>query len=108
TSDQGGFYSAQDADSEGEEGKYYVFTPNEVKKVLGEEEGEYFNKYYNITLQGNFEGKNIPNLLHHKAEDLFHEDWSIENENIERMKEKLYHYRLQRTQLHKDDKILTS
>ena len=107
TSDQGGFYSAQDADSEGEEGKYYVFTPNEVKKVLGEE-GEYFNKYYNITLQGNFEGKNIPNLLHHKAEDLFHEDWSIEKENIERMKEKLYHYRLQRTQLHKDDKLLTS
>jgi len=63
TSPEGGFYSAEDADSEGEEGKFYVWSDDEIKKVLGEEDGEKFCAYYNITAQGNFEGKNIPNLI---------------------------------------------
>ena len=60
----GGFYTAQDADSEGEEGRYYVFTPSEVRKVLGADDGRRFCKIFDITPQGNFEGKSIPNLLY--------------------------------------------
>lgn len=63
TSEDGGFYSAQDADSDGVEGKYYLFEPEEIKKILREVEGCAFNQYYDITEVGNFEGKNIPNLL---------------------------------------------
>jgi len=59
----GGFYTAQDADSEGEEGRYYVFTPSEVKSILGEIDGKRFCSMFDITPQGNFEGKNIANLL---------------------------------------------
>ncbi len=59
----GGFYTAQDADSEGEEGRYYVFTPSEMKKVLGPDDGRRFCTLFDITPQGNFESKSIPNLL---------------------------------------------
>ena len=67
TSKEGGFFSAQDADSQGVEGKYYVFEPQEIIKLLGEKEGESFNSYYDITEKGNFDGKSIPNLLHNKG-----------------------------------------
>ena len=59
----GAFAGAQDADSGGEEGRYYTLTPEEVLSVLGEELGEKFNRCYHITPEGNFLGKNIPNLL---------------------------------------------
>ena len=72
TSPDGGFYSAQDADSDGAEGKYYVFDPREIEKVLGKETGAGFCKYYGITQQGNFQGKSIPNLLNtHEPDDRF-------------------------------------
>jgi len=58
----GGFYSSEDADSEGEEGKFYVWTRNEVIKALGETDGEIFCEFYDVTPQGNFEhGKSILN-----------------------------------------------
>lgn len=60
---EGGVYSTLDADSEGEEGKYYVWSPDEVMGVLGKEDGEFFCRVFDITERGNFEGKNIPNLL---------------------------------------------
>ncbi|MCL2337143.1 MAG: thioredoxin domain-containing protein, partial [Firmicutes bacterium] len=63
THPEGGFYSAEDADSEGVEGKFYVWTPAEVKEVLGADKGELFNQVYGITPEGNFEGQSIPNLL---------------------------------------------
>ena len=59
TASFGGFYSAQDADSEGEEGKYYVWTPDEIEAVLGVEDARLFCSYYGVTPEGNFEGKNI-------------------------------------------------
>lgn len=99
TDEQGGFYCGQDADSEGVEGKYYVFTPEEVKKVLGDVDGEEFCCLYDITDSGNFEGKNIPNRIN-KTQD----SWNRDDPRLQ----KLYDYRLQRTQLHKDDKILLS
>jgi uncharacterized protein YyaL (SSP411 family) len=58
----GGFYSSQDADSEGEEGKYFLWTPHEVKSVLGDEEGDLFCRYFDVTPAGNFEGKTILNI----------------------------------------------
>ncbi len=98
TSPDGGFYSAQDADSEGVEGKYYTFTLSEILDVLGKEKGARFAGVFDITEKGNFEGVNIPNLL--KSHDL-HGDFSQETE-------KLYSYRKRRSSLHLDDKILTS
>ena len=98
TSPGGGFYSAQDADSEGVEGKYYLFEPSEIIGVLGEKTGKEFNQYFDITEKGNFEGKNIPNLLQNDAvSDL----WDA-------CLPAVYEYRRKRYALHLDDKILTS
>ena len=94
----GAFYSAQDADSDGIEGKYYVFSDKELLELLGKEKGEAFNEYYGITAQGNFEGANIPNLLHHDKLE----------EKYEKERDKVFEYRKTRTKLHLDDKILTS
>lgn len=98
TSDEGGFYCAQDADSEGVEGKYYAFEPEEIRKVLGEKTGKAFNQLYDITDGGNFEGKSIPNLLKSS-------EW--ENTFAGGLQQ-LYEYRKGRHPLHLDDKILTS
>ncbi|MEL7655517.1 MAG: thioredoxin domain-containing protein, partial [Bacillota bacterium] len=101
TDEQGGFYSAQDADSEGTEGKYYIFTPDEILKLLGEQDGTLFNGFFDITGRGNFEGSNIPNLLKNKVYDPI-------PDMIRGMIPKVYEYRYNRTRLHKDDKQLTS
>lgn len=101
TSPEGGFYSAQDADSEGVEGKYYTFTPDEVIQVLGQEAGEEFNTYYQIRKGGNFEGKSIPNLIGVNT-------LRIGEDKLKNWQELLYEYRSSRTELKKDDKILTS
>ncbi len=98
TSSEGGFFSAQDADSEGEEGKFYLFTPDEVINMLGKADGEAFNKHFDITEKGNFEGKNIPNLL--KSD--------IENKDFDRLFSQIKDYRKKRVALHLDDKVLTS
>jgi uncharacterized protein YyaL (SSP411 family) len=58
----GGFYSTQDADSEGEEGKFYVWTPAEVEQILGADAAKTFTYCYDVSAQGNFEGHNILNL----------------------------------------------
>jgi len=97
TSPEGGFYSAQDADSEGVEGKYYTFSLDEIMSVLGDK-GKHFSETFDITEHGNFEGVNIPNLL--KSGDL---DTDFEAEF-----QSLYEYRKKRTKLHLDDKILLS
>ncbi len=98
TSEDGGFFSAQDADSEGEEGKYYLFIPDEIMEILGETDGKEFNKYSDITSTGNFEGKSIPNLLNSDPN----------NKSFEKFLPKLQQFRKNRYSLHLDDKILTS
>ena len=60
--ESGGFYSTQDADSEGVEGKFFVWTPEEIIEILGEEDGREFCKYFDVTKDGNFEGENILNV----------------------------------------------
>ncbi len=101
TSPEGGFYSAEDADSEGVEGKFYVWTVDEVKQVLGDENGEKYCKYYDITTRGNFEGLNIPNLIKNAIPE---ED----KELIETCRQRLFEYREKRVHPYKDDKILTA
>lgn len=98
--ERGGFYCGQDADSDGIEGKYYVFKPEEVKRVLGEKEGTEYCALYGITREGNFEGKSIPNRIGYTKI----QEWEPEDMRIQ----KLYRYRMSRTRLHKDTKILLS
>lgn len=98
TSEDGGFYSAQDADSEGVEGKYYTFSFDEIISVLGKERGTEFAKVFDITPDGNFEGVNIPNLLKHD---------NVSASFADEIR-KLYDYRKERFRLHLDDKILLS
>lgn len=95
---EGEFYSAQDADSEGEEGGFYVWSCAEIIRLLGKERGRRFCNYFGITERGNFEGKNIPNLLN--GSEIIDE--------FEGEKALLYEYRKSRSHLHLDDKILTA
>jgi len=106
TDREGGFYSAEDADSEGEEGKFYVWDLKEILQLLGEEEGLLFAKYYDITEAGNFEGKNIPNLIKTDLEDI--EENEKLDERLHKCKEILFEQRIKRIHPHKDDKILTA
>ena len=100
-SPDGGFFCSQDADSSGGEGAYYLFTEDEVKSVLGEDHGRHFCQCYDITPEGNFMGKNIPNLL-------LNTRWNFLPEGYGEFCEKLRLYREERMSLAIDDKILTS
>ncbi|GAB6158414.1 thioredoxin domain-containing protein [Desulfotomaculum varum] len=111
TSPEGGFYSAEDADSEGTEGKFYLWQPQEVVDILGQPDGEIFCRYYNITAQGNFEGSSIPNLI---GQDplRFAAELGIELSDLVKGLEKcrflLFKARSKRVPPFKDDKILTA
>lgn len=100
TDENGGFYCAQDADCEGEEGKYYVLTQDEIFELLGPVDGEKFNEFYQITKEGNFEGANIPNRIGKPVSEYDHE--------MTKLRERIREYRKERYKLHTDDKILTS
>lgn len=101
TGPEGGFYCGQDADSDGVEGKYYVFTPAELLDVLGPTGAESFCRRFDITSAGNWEGKSIPNLIGTP-------DWEREPEEVETLRRKVRSYRQGRTALHLDDKVLTA
>ena len=106
TAPEGGFYSAEDADSEGEEGLFYVWKPEEIIAVLGKEDGELFNKVYHIEEGGNFieeakrakTGDSIPHLQG---------DVVIEPKKLEALRKKLFDSREKREHPQKDDKVLT-
>jgi uncharacterized protein YyaL (SSP411 family) len=108
---EGAFYCAEDADSEGEEGKFYVWKPDEIIAVLGIEIGELYCELYDITSEGNFEGHSIPNLIEQTIEE-FADRKQIQlaelKVTIEAAREKLFLHREARIHPHKDDKILTS
>ncbi|MCX2738936.1 thioredoxin domain-containing protein [Pontibacter anaerobius] len=109
-SQEGGFYSSLDADSEGEEGRFYTFTKDELHDILGAEE-PIFSKYYHATASGNFEhGRNI---LHRRISDeKFASENELEMDVLEEMvqtwKQKLMEVRANRIRPGLDDKILTS
>jgi uncharacterized protein YyaL (SSP411 family)/aryl-alcohol dehydrogenase-like predicted oxidoreductase len=110
TGPEGGFYSSTDADSEGEEGKFFVWTPREVEAVLGPEEGAWFCAYYDISDEGNWEGKSIPNTPRPAARVASR--LSINPEQLQRCIEggraKVYEARRRRVPPGLDDKVLAA
>ena len=110
-SPEGGFYSTQDADSEGEEGKFYVWTRDQTKEVLGKEKGTPFCANYGITPQGNFEGGssvlNIDSSLE-KTSQLYGIPILELEEVLEEGRKKLFNEREKRVKPGRDEKILTS
>jgi hypothetical protein len=111
TDPEGGFYSAEDADSEGEEGKFYLWTPDEIRRVLGSEAGELYCTAYDITETGNFEGRSIPNLIRRSLAQTASQLGKGEPELRQLLadaRERLFAAREQRVHPGKDDKILTA
>jgi uncharacterized protein len=107
---EGGFYSTQDADSEGEEGKFFIWSPQEVNQILGEEAGEIFSRIYDVSDFGNFEGRNIlhPILTLEQASKLFKKDPKEIAVLISDSKKKLFQEREKRIKPFRDEKIITS
>ena len=110
TDKSGGFFSSQDADTEGEEGKYFVWRPEEIEDLLGKEQGSLFNKYFNVDIDGNFEGMSILNVTMSKSDFMSSE--GLEKSEFEKLisqsKSLLLESRATRTSPGIDDKILTS
>ena len=110
TSPEGGFYSAEDADSEGVEGKFYVWTPGEIEEALGPEDARLVLRYWDVTERGNFEGKNILNVPrpHEVVADEFGlppgELW----DRIVGIRSKLFAVREGRVRPGRDDKVLAA
>ena len=104
----GGFFSTQDADSEGEEGKFYVWSPQEIAAALGKEDGKIFNAYYDVTEYGNFEGHNILNVP--RDENAVARELKIPVEKLRAViaaaRPKLYDMRARRIAPARDEKIL--
>ena len=107
---QGGFYSAQDADSEGVEGKFFVWEASEFANVLGEEVGVPAAAYWSATSDGNFEGKNILWVPRDDSEVADELGMSVREllGVIRKAREKLFEAREQRVKPGLDDKVLTS
>ena len=107
---EGGFYSTQDADSEGEEGKFFVWSRDEVLHILGDEVGEIFCRYYDVTDVGNFEHYNIlhPTLSIEQLAKLFRRDANELSRHLTEAKQKLFAVREHRVKPGRDEKILTS
>jgi hypothetical protein len=117
TSTEGGFYSAEDADSEDVEGKFYLWTLPQIQKILGKDETETFKKIYNIEADGNF---NSPGAAHADGSNILHlrkalpdlaESLGVSEKQLRQRLEKnraqLFEVRQKRTHPFKDDKILT-
>jgi uncharacterized protein len=110
TSPGGGFYSAQDADTEGEEGKYYVWSHAEVVNVLGAKDGGIFCRLFDVTEKGNFEGANILHL-HVPLEDFAEREGVLPEllrADVERWRELLLKAREERIRPLRDEKVLTA
>ena len=110
TDPTGGFHSAEDADSEGEEGKFYLWTPREIEQVLGHEIGQRFCYVYDVSGLGNFEGRNILNLPKTLQQCATVKGWDLDSlrQEMAESRRKLLEVRDQRVRPGKDDKILVS
>ena len=117
TSVEGGFYSAEDADSEGTEGKFYLWTPQEIQNILDEKDAELFTKIFNVKEGGNFQD---PGPGHHINQNILHllkplpelaKDFNIPEKKLRNLldatRQKLFRAREKRIHPLKDDKILT-
>jgi uncharacterized protein YyaL (SSP411 family) len=110
TSSEGGFYSTQDADSEGEEGKFFLWTPEEIKQLLDPHDSQLFMAYYDVTPGGNFEGKNIlhvPRDIEQVADEAQLSVGEVQA-SLKHSREVLFTMREKRVKPGRDEKILTS
>jgi uncharacterized protein YyaL (SSP411 family) len=110
TDASGGFYSSQDADSEGHEGKFFVWTAAEIHSALGPSEGAMFCAYYDVTAGGNFEGSNILNVTRSMEEVAAEFGVSVEalEDTLSRGKQSLFAIRDRRVKPGRDEKVLTA
>ena len=107
---EGGFYSAEDADSEGEEGKFYVWTPAEIEAALDPEEARLAMRYWDVTERGNFEGKNI--LYVPRPREAVAAEFGIPEEELwtrlVSIRQKLFAEREKRVRPGRDEKVLAA
>ena len=115
TDKSGAFYSTQDADSEGEEGKFFVWTPEAIAEVLGEEDAKEFCLLYDITSEGNFEGHNIPNIrggttgdLGNSSDGETNKSLEVDSERARAWRTALFTHREKRIKPFRDEKVLTA
>ncbi len=110
TSPEGGFYAAQDADSEGVEGKYFVWTPHEIAAVVGTDDAPLVCAYYGVTERGNFEGENILHRMIPLADAARNANVAPDRMQaaVERARPLLLAARERRVKPGRDDKILTA
>ena len=108
TDAKGGFYSAEDADSEGEEGLFYIWTIQELQSIIGEEDTQFIQNIFNLTPEGNFKDEASGQST---GKNIFHLKTPISNskdlKKISQIREKIFHVREKRIHPLKDDKILT-
>jgi uncharacterized protein YyaL (SSP411 family) len=110
TDPQGGFYSAEDSESEGHEGYFYTWTFEEIHRILGPEEATLFCQFYNVTETGNFEGRNILNIPHSIEEfaGQIGQDPAALEQRFAIQRQLLWKVREGRIHPLKDDKVITS
>ena len=110
TSEEGGFFSAEDADSEGEEGKFYVWTPDEMEAALDPEDAQLAARYWDVTERGNFEGKNILHVS--RPPEAVAAEFGLEPEELwERVvgiRDRLFAVRERRVRPGRDEKVLAA
>ena len=110
TSPEGAFYSSENADSEGEEGKFYVWTQDDIKAILGEEQGDLFCKFYGVMKKGNLEGSRSVLHINRSLEEFARNEGMMPDELkkiLEQSRQRLFVAREKRIHPSKDDKILT-
>jgi uncharacterized protein YyaL (SSP411 family) len=110
TDDSGGFYATQDADSEGEEGKFFVWRPTQIKKILGETAGDHFCRVYDVTTMGNWEGHSILRRTRPLADIAAEVGLSLEalQSELTASRAKLFAHRETRIKPARDEKIITA
>jgi uncharacterized protein YyaL (SSP411 family) len=111
TDPKGGFYSAEDADSEGEEGTFYVWDPKEIVEVIGKDSAKVFNAYYGITKSGNFEhDKTILNIS--QSLEQLQKKFKLSPKKLDNLltkaRSQLFEVRDKRPRPHRDEKIITA
>jgi len=105
----GGFHSAEDADSEGVEGKFYVWSKDEVGAVLGEEDADLFFQCYGLTDEGNFEGKNILHIPRNESKfDNKNDSRKQVAHHVDQLQQRLLAEREKRVRPAKDDKVIAA
>lgn len=110
TAPDGGYYSGEDADSEGHEGRYYTWTLEEVASSLPVTDAQIFAEFYGMTTEGNFEGRNVLYIKTQSSEfaDLLKIPVDVLQRKIEELNAKMREKRAERQRPFKDDKIITS